>query len=87
MGSPLGAAGSNAGTSVPAKKKSVGVADVTLAVLVVAIVAMMIVPLPTHLLDVLLAANLSAAVAILLVVLYVPDALAVAAFPTLLLIT
>ena len=63
------------------------IADVALAVLVVAVVAMMIIPLPTPLLDVLLAANLSIAVAVLLVVLYVPDALAVAAFPTLLLIT
>ena len=48
---------------------------------------MMIVPLPTWLLDVLLATNLSISVAILLVVLYVPDALAIATFPTLLLLT
>ena len=48
---------------------------------------MMIVPLPTWLLDVLIATNLSLAVAILLVVLYVPDALAIATFPTILLLT
>jgi type III secretion protein V len=48
---------------------------------------MMIVPLPTWLLDVLIATNLSGAVAILLVVLYVPDALAIATFPTVLLLT
>jgi len=48
---------------------------------------MMIVPLPTWLLDVLLATNLSLSVAILLVVLYVPDALAIATFPTVLLLT
>ncbi len=48
---------------------------------------MMIVPLPTWLLDILLATNLSMAVAILLVVLYVPDALAIATFPTVLLLT
>ncbi|MBX3231669.1 MAG: FHIPEP family type III secretion protein [Labilithrix sp.] len=48
---------------------------------------MMIVPLPTWLLDILLATNLSLAVAILLVVLYVPDALAIATFPTILLLT
>jgi type III secretion protein V len=58
-----------------------------LAGLVVGVVAMMIVPLPTWLLDVLLATNLSLAVAILLVVLYVPDALAIATFPTVLLLT
>ena len=64
-----------------------GTADAFLALLVVSVVAMMIVPLPTWLLDVLLATNLSGAVAILLVVLYVPDALAIATFPTLLLLT
>ncbi len=61
--------------------------DIALALLVVAVVGMMIVPLPTWLLDVLIATNLSAAVTILLVVLYVPDALAIATFPTILLLT
>src|SRR5262245_18712455 len=61
--------------------------DVALAVLVVAIVAMMIVPLPTWLLDILIATNLSVSMAVLLVVLYVPDALAIATFPTVLLLT
>src|SRR5271155_5882549 len=68
-------------------RQAMGVADAVLALLVVSIVAMMIVPLPTWLLDILIATNLSAAVAILLVVLYVPDALAIATFPTLLLLT
>ncbi len=67
--------------------RSIGVADIGLAVLVVSVVAMMIVPLPTWLLDILLATNLSLSVAILLVVLYVPDALAIATFPTVLLLT
>jgi type III secretion protein V len=70
-----------------AKPGRLGVADAFLALLVLSVVAMMIVPLPTWLLDVLLATNLSGAVAILLVVLYVPDALAIATFPTLLLLT
>jgi type III secretion protein V len=47
----------------------------------------MIVPLPTWVLDLLLSTNLSAAVVILLVVLYVPDAIGIATFPTLLLLT
>jgi type III secretion protein V len=64
-----------------------GAAELGLALLVIAVVAMMIVPLPTWLLDVLIATNLSLAVAILLVVLYVPDALAIATFPTILLLT
>src|SRR5262249_43544475 len=62
-------------------------ADLALAGVVVAIVAMMIVPLPTPLLDVLLSVNIAAAVTLLLVSLYVGEALRVATFPTLLLIT
>jgi type III secretion protein V len=69
------------------KKSGFGVPDIALATLVVAVVAMMIVPLPTWLLDLLLATNLSLSVAILLVVLYVPDAIGIATFPTLLLLT
>ena len=64
-----------------------GVADVVLAGLVILVVGLMIVPLPTWTLDVLIATNLSMAVAILLVVLYVPDAIGIATFPTLLLLT
>ena len=64
-----------------------GGADAGLAIVVVVVVAMMVVPLPTWLLDILLATNLRLSVAILLVVLYVPDALSIATFPTLLLIT
>src|SRR5687767_10448760 len=67
--------------------RGLGGAELGLALLVISVVAMMIVPLPTWLLDILLATNLSLAVAILLVVLYVPDALAIATFPTILLLT
>ncbi|UJR79552.1 flagellar biosynthesis protein FlhA [Sandaracinus amylolyticus] len=62
-------------------------ADAGLALLVVLIVGMMIVPLPTPLLDVLLAGNVSLAIVILLVAMYVPDALAFTSFPTILLVT
>ncbi|WP_426750679.1 type III secretion system export apparatus subunit SctV [Myxococcus sp. Y35] len=61
--------------------------DIVLAVVVVAIVGMMIVPLPTLLLDVLLTLNISISVVLLLVSLYVPAALQLSVFPTLLLIT
>jgi len=61
--------------------------DIVLAIIVVAIVGMMIVPLPTHLLDVLLAFNISLSVMLLLISLYVPHALQLSVFPTLLLIT
>jgi type III secretion protein V len=62
-------------------------ADAMLALLVVAVLAMMIVPLPTWLLDVLIASNLSVSIAILLVVVYAPDALSIASFPSVLLLT
>jgi type III secretion protein V len=61
--------------------------DIVLAFAVVAIVGMMIVPLPTHLLDILLTLNISLSVVILLTSLYVPSALRISVFPTLLLIT
>ncbi len=62
-------------------------ADVYLAVALVAIVAAMIVPLPPWLLDALLALNLGLAGTLLVAALYAQEALQVAAFPTLLLIT
>ena len=61
--------------------------DIILAVVVVSIVGMMIVPLPTPLLDVLLTFNISLSVIILLISLYIPQALRITVFPTLLLIT
>jgi type III secretion protein V len=62
-------------------------ADLALAALVVAIVGMMIVPLPTPLLDLLISVNIATAVTLLLVAIYVSDALKIATFPTLLLLT
>lgn len=61
--------------------------DVVLAVLVVGIVGIMIVPIPTPLLDLLLATNLTLAMVILMVSLYLPQALSLAAFPSILLVT
>jgi type III secretion protein V len=75
------------GVAERSSRSGLGAAELGLAALVIGVVAMMIVPLPTWLLDILLATNLSLSVAILLVVLYVPDALAIATFPTLLLLT
>ncbi len=62
-------------------------AEVSLAAAVVLMVGMMIVPLPTWLLDILLATNLSLAVLLLLVALFVRDALSFGAFPTILLVS
>ncbi|MFO0708815.1 MAG: type III secretion system export apparatus subunit SctV [Sandaracinus sp.] len=62
-------------------------ADAALAAVVLLVVGMMIVPLPTPLLDVLITANMSVGVLLLLVALYVPDGLSFTSFPTLLLVT
>ena len=61
--------------------------DAVLALFVVAIVAMLLVPLPTYVLDLLLAGNISFALLLLLVGLYMPNALAMLSFPSLLLLS
>src|SRR4051794_26581112 len=60
---------------------------IALAAFVIAVVAMMIVPLPTPLLDVLLTSNLAIAVALLLVAVWSARTLELSTFPTLLLLT
>lgn len=62
-------------------------ADAALGLWVVSLVAMMIVPLPTLLLDLLIASNLALSVLLLLVSLTVRDGLAFTSMPTLLLVT
>ncbi len=61
--------------------------NILLSIFVVAIAAMLLVPLPTPLLDVLLALNISFSLLLLLVGLYMPNALALLAFPSILLLT
>lgn len=61
--------------------------DWVLAVLVVAIVGLLIVPLPTALVDTLIAVNLMLSAVMLMVSLYLPRALAFSTFPSLLLLT
>ena len=61
--------------------------DVILAIGVIAIVAMMVVPLPTVLLDLLLSVNIAVAVVLVLVSLYVPGAVRLSTFPSILLLT
>jgi len=61
--------------------------DIIIAALVLSIFAMIVVPVPPWMMDILLAISLSLGVMILLVALYISDALKLAAFPTILLIT
>src|SRR3954465_11920438 len=62
-------------------------ADLALAALVVVVIGMMVIPLPTALFDVFIALNIAVSVTLLLLALYVGDALKIATFPTLLLLT
>ena len=64
-----------------------GQTDVLLAVGIVLVVGMMVVPLPTPLVDLLLTVNLAASVLILLVAIYTEEPLRFSVFPSLLLIT
>jgi type III secretion protein V len=61
--------------------------DLALAGLLVAIVALFVLPLPTPLLDLLIAVNLAVSLVLLIVAMYVPSALSLSTFPSLLLFT
>ncbi len=67
-------------------KKMLHYADIGMAALVILIVVMMIIPLPTWLLDILLSMNITIGVVVLLSTFYARRALDLAAFPTMLLI-
>jgi type III secretion protein V len=61
--------------------------DLAMAALVIAIVSLMILPLPTSAIDTLLAVNISASVLLLMTTLFIPNAIALSTFPSLLLFT
>ena len=61
--------------------------DILLVACVGAMVGMMIVPLPTWLLDILLSVNITIAVTIMMVSIYISNATQIASYPTILLIT
>ncbi len=61
--------------------------DIILATLVVAIISLMILPIPTPIIDALIASNLSIAVLLLMIAIYIPSALSLSVFPSLLLFT
>src|SRR3954467_13242969 len=68
-------------------KRLSGYTDLLAAGVVVMVVVMMIIPLPSMLLDLAITLNISAALAIVVATLYVPRALDFSAFPSLLLLT
>lgn len=61
--------------------------DIAMAFLVVAVIALIVLPLPSPIVDTLIALNLGASVALLMISLYIPSALSLSTFPTLLLFT
>ncbi len=61
--------------------------DVLLAVWVIAVIVMIILPVPPAIIDLLITFNLTAAVGLLMVALYIPSAIHLSMFPSLLLIT
>lgn len=61
--------------------------DIVLAVLIVSIIFMMILPLPTALVDVLIGTNMTLSAILLMVAMYLPSPLAFSSFPSVLLIT
>ena len=69
-----------------AVKSMMRFSDVGIAVLMILVVVMMIIPLPTWLLDMLLTLNITLGVVVLLVTFYVNRALEISSFPSILLI-
>lgn len=61
--------------------------DLVLAALVIVVLSLVIIPLPSWLIDILLTIDIALSVLIILVALYISDALKIASFPTILLIT
>jgi type III secretion protein V len=74
-------------TSTRGHMKYGRLAELAVAFVVIAVVAMLIVPLPRPLLDLLLTLNIGASVALLMAALLTPRPLQFAAFPTLLVVT
>ncbi|SOE96844.1 type III secretion protein V [Burkholderia sp. D7] len=61
--------------------------EIGIAAMIVAIISLMILPLPPVLIDMLLAINIAISVTLLMITLYVPNVLSLSAFPSLLLFT
>lgn len=62
-------------------------ADFLLVAMVVAVITLMVVPLPTFMIDLLISTNLAVSFVIMMMTMYTPNVLAFSSFPTLLLFT
>src|SRR5262245_8751528 len=61
--------------------------DIVLACVIIGILMMIIIPIPPHVIDYLIAINLTVSVSLLMVGMYIPSAVHLSIFPSLLLIT
>jgi type III secretion protein V len=61
--------------------------DVAVIALIVSIIALMVLPIPVLLLDLLIAINIAASICLLMMAVYVPSAVSLTTFPNLLLFT
>ncbi len=68
-------------------KKITDSADVILAFFIIGIITMIILPVPPPLIDILIAVNLAVALTLIMVSLYIPSAIELSMFPSILLIT
>ena len=75
----------SAPASVPASR-GFQYSDLIMAVAVIVIIGLMVIPLPTFLLDILIAINITVALAVLLVSMYTKEPLEFSVFPALLLV-
>src|SRR4051794_19290678 len=74
-------------TNAPAARAGgISLPDLTMAAAAVIVIGLMVIPLPSVLLDVLLAVNITAALTILLISMYVRESLEFSVFPALLLV-
>lgn len=61
--------------------------DFVLAAVIIAVIGLLVIPLPTAMIDGLIATNLAASLALLMLSMYVPSSLGLSTFPSLLLLT
>lgn len=61
--------------------------DIILALLIILLITVMVIPIPTWLLDILLAINITTGVSILILSIYISESIKIATFPSILLIT
>lgn len=68
-------------------KPSRSYADIFLAAIVIIVVALLVLPIPTFLIDIFICANIASALVVLLLAIYIPSSLKLSSFPTILLLT